>query len=120
MKSRTTNCIECRKQVYKEAEAAYLKHEYAFFSDSARSLAVFAVCGVLTAMSRRGRTKEYIRQLYEDMVQVFDTPEYFGKQITMTDIMHSLEKEYGIDWSRLQVNIEDEKHWIHGAKKGVR
>ena len=30
MKSRTTNCIECRKQVYKEAEEAYLKHEYAF------------------------------------------------------------------------------------------
>ena len=30
-------------------------------------MACFAVCGVLTAMIRRGRTKQYIKQLYDDM-----------------------------------------------------
>lgn len=120
MKSKITDCITCRKKIYKEAEEAYLKHEYAFFQDSARSFAVFAVCGVLTAMIRRGRTPQYIRQLYDDMCLLFSTPEMFGKQITMTDIMHSLESDYGIDWDKLEVHIEDEKHWVTGARKGVR
>ncbi len=120
MKSKITDCITCRKKIYKEAEEAYLKHEYAFFSDSARSFAVFAVCGVLTAMARRGRTKEYIRQIYDDMCLLFSTSEMFGKQITMTDIMHSLESDYGIDWDKLEVHIEDEKHWVTGARNGVR
>ena len=120
MKSKITDCITCRKKIYKEAEEAYLKHEYAFFSDSARSFAVFAVCGVLTAMIRRGRTPQYIRQLYDDMCLLFSTPQMFGKEITMTDIMHSLTEDYGIDWDKLEVHIEDEKHWIHGVRKGVR
>ena len=120
MKSRTTDCIECRKQVYKEAETAYIKEQYRFFRDSAYSMAVFAVCGVLTAMVRRGRTKQYIQNLYKDMCLLFSTPEMFGKQISMTDIMHTLESEYGIDWKKLEVHIEDEKHWVTGARKGVR
>lgn len=119
MKART-DCAECRKRIYKEAETAYLQHEYKFFSDSARSLAVFAVCGVLTAMVRRGRTKQYIKQLYDDMCLLFSTPEMFGKQINMTDIMHTLETEYGIDWDKLEVNIEGEKQWITSVRKGVK
>lgn len=35
----------------------------------------------------------------------------------MTDIMHSLEKDYGIDWDKLEVHIEDEKHWVTGARR---
>ena len=120
MKSKITDCITCRKKIYKEAEEAYLKHEYAFFSDSARSFAVFAVCGVLTAMIRRGRTPQYIRQLYDDMCLTFSASDMFGKAITMTDIMENLEKDYGIDWDKLEVHIEDEKHWVTGARKGVR
>ena len=120
MKSKITDCITCRKKIYKEAEEAYLKHEYAFFSDSARSFAVFAVCGVLTAMVRRGRTKQYIQNLYKDMCLLFSTPEMFGKQISMTDIMHTLESEYGIDWKKLEVHIESEKHYLTGVRKAVK
>lgn len=120
MKSRTTNCIECRKQVYKEAEEAYLKHEYEIFRDVSRSFASYAVCGVLTAMIRRGRTPQYIRQLYDDMCLTFSASDMFGKQITMTDIMENLTRDYGIDWDKLEVHIEDEKHWVTGARKGVR
>ena len=114
------NCNTCRKKIYKEAEEAYLKHEYAFFQDSARSFAVFAVCGVLTAMIRRGRTPQYIQELYKDMCLTFSASEMFGKQITMTDIMHSLESDYGIDWGKLEVHIESEQHWVTGVRKGVR
>jgi hypothetical protein len=114
------NCSECRKKILKEARDEYLKYEYAFFRDSSRSFAVFAVCGVLSAMARRGRTKTYIKQLYNDMCLLFSTPNMFGKTITMTEVMKSLSDEYGIDWDKLEVNIEDEKHWVTGARKGVR
>ena len=120
MKSKIKDCIACRKAIYKEAETAYLKEQYRYFSDSAYSMAVFAVCGVLTAMIRRGRTKQYIQQLYNDMCIVFSTPEMFGKQISMTDIMHTLEKEYGIDWKKLEVHIESEKHYLTGVRKEVK
>ena len=99
MKSKITDCITCRKAIYKEAEEAYLKHEYAFFRDSARSFAVFAVCGVLTAMVRRGRTKQYIQNLYKDMCLLFSTPEMFGKQISMTDITAGRSRQ--TNWNRL-------------------
>ena len=120
MKSRTTDCIECRKQVYKEAETAYIKEQYRFFRDSAYSMAVFAVCGVLTAMVRRGRTKQYIQNLYKDMCLLFSTPEMFGKQISMTDIMHTLESEYGIDWKKLEVHHESEQRYLTGVRKAVK
>lgn len=120
MKSKIKDCIACRKAIYKEAETAYIKEQYRFFKDSAYSMAVFAVCGVLTAMVRRGRTKQYIQQLYKDMCLVFSTPEMFGKQISMTDIMHTLEKEYGIDWKKLEVHLESEKHYLTGVRKEVK
>lgn len=120
MKSKIKDCIACRKAIYKEAETAYIKEQYRFFKDSAYSMAVFAVCGVLTAMVRRGRTKQYIQQLYNDMCLLFSTPEMFGKQISMTDIMHSFEKEYGIDWKKLEVHLESEKHYLTGVRKEVK
>ena len=114
------NCNACRKKILAEARDEYLKHEYAFFSDSARSFAVFAACGVLTAMIRRGRTPQYIRQLYDDMCLTFSASDMFGKAITMTDIMENLEKDYGIDWSKLEVHTETEQHWVTGARKAAR
>lgn len=120
MKSKIKDCIACRKAIYKEAETAYIKEQYRFFKDSAYSMAVFAVCGVLIAMVRRGRTKQYIQQLYNDMCLLFSTPEMFGKQISMTDIMHSFEKEYGIDWKKLEVHLESEKHYLTGVRKEVK
>ena len=111
------NCSECRKKILKEAREEYLKHEYAIFRDTSRSFAVFAVCGVLTAMARRGRTQGYIKALYDDMCVLFATPEIFGKKVTMTDIMHSLEKNYGIDWSKLTLNLESKDEWMYHARK---
>ena len=120
MKSKITDCITCRKAIYKEAETAYIKEQYRFFKDSAYSMACFAVCGVLTAMIRKGRTKRYIKQLYDDMCLVFSTPDYFGKQINMTDIMHTLESEYGIDLQKLEVHHESEQRYLTGVRKAVK
>lgn len=118
MKART-DCTQCRKKIYKEAELEYLKHEYAFFKDSAYSFAVYAICGVLTALVRRGRTPQYIKQIYDDMCFTFSTKEMFGKQITMTEIMHRLTDDYGIDWDKLEIHIEEEKEFLKSAQKGT-
>jgi hypothetical protein len=99
---------------------AFLKKEYAIFQDCSLSFATYAICAVLMTMVRRKRTKKYIQQLYDDMCFVFDTPEIFGKQITMTDVMDRLEKDYGIDWSKIHIRMETEKHFISSTKKEVR
>ena len=106
------NCQLCRKQIINEAKTEFAKHEYAFFADCAFSMAVYATVAVLTAQIRRGRSKEYIQKLYDDIVMIYDTPEIFGKPIYLTDLRNTLESEYGIDFNRINVNIEDEKSFI--------
>lgn len=54
----TTDCTKCRKRIYKEAETAYLSQGYEFFQDAARTMAVFAVCGALTAARKEKRCND--------------------------------------------------------------
>ena len=68
-------------------------------------------------MVRRGRTKEYIQKLYDEMCFIFDTPAVMGKEISMHDCMKLLEDEYGIDWDRINVSIETEKEFIKAVQK---
>ena len=66
---------------------------------------------------KKGRSKKYIQDMYNDMVAIFDMPKIFGKVITMTDIMKRLEREYGIDFKRIHVHIESEQEFVKGVKK---
>lgn len=116
MKART-NCTECRKRIYQEAETEYLKHEYKFFKDSAYSMAVYATVGVLAVMHRRGRSKQYIRQLFDDICFIYDYPEFRGKRLDMTEMMHLFETEYGIDFNKIKVHLESEKEFIKSVKE---
>lgn len=111
------NCSDCRKKILKEAREEYLNKEWEIFRDTSRSFAVFAVCGVLTAMARRGRTTAYIKELYDDMCLLFSTPDLFGRTISMTDIMKNLTETYGIDWDKLEVHTQTREAWIHEARK---
>lgn len=111
------NCNQCKKQILDFARNEYVKKEYAIFSDSAYTMAVYSTVAALTVMVRRGRSKEYIQKLYDEMIAVYDTPDMFGKEISLTDLKNSLEKEYGLDFTRINVHIEDEKAFIKGLKK---
>lgn len=112
-----TDCLKCRKEIYKQAEKEFLKHEYSVFSDSAYTMAVYSTVAVLAVQIKKGRSKKYIQQLYNDMVAIFDMPQIFGKVITLTDIMKRLEREYGIDFKRIKVHLESEQEFIKGVKK---
>ena len=114
---RTINCKKCREAIAKVAKEEYLSHEYDIFEGVARSTAIWAVCGLLTAMHRRGRTKQYIKQLYDEMCLTFSAGNLFGKEISMSDIMKSLSDEYGIDWNKFEFNIESREEFLHEMRK---
>lgn len=118
MKART-NCTECRKKIYKEAETEYLKHEYRWFNDAAYSMAVYSTVAGLAVMRRRNRSRAYIRKFFDEMCFIFDYPEIFGKRVSMTDLMKIFEEEYGIDFSKINVHLETEKEFIKDIRKGV-
>lgn len=115
---KSINCSACRKKIYKEAEAAYLKNEYAYFENAAYSMAMFSTIVALSVHHRRGRSKEYIKKFFDEMCFVFDFPELFGKRIDMLEAKAMLEKEYGIDFSKIVLHLETEKEFIHDLKKG--
>lgn len=117
MKART-DCTACRKRIYKEAETAYLKHEYKFFKDSAYSIACLITCVILSVMVRRGRSAKYIKQLYEDICTILSMPTIFNKDLRMTDVMKQLTKDYGIDWNKLELRLESESEFLHTTRKG--
>lgn len=114
MKAR--DCNTCRKQIAKECEQEFLKKEYTIYKDAADTFATFATVSVLMAMVRRGRSEAYIQKLYDELVLIYSTPNVFGKEVRLTDMMHRLEKNYGIDFSRIHVNLETEKEFIKSMK----
>lgn len=113
---KTRSCEACRKQIKKECENEFLKREYAIYQDSALTFATFSTAAVLMAMARRGRTKKYIQKLYDDIVFIYDTPTVFGKEIRLTEVMKRLEKDYEIDFSRINVRLETESEFLKSAK----
>ena len=110
------NCAQCRKQIAEAAKDEYIKKEYAIFKDCAFTFAVYATVAALTVQVRRGRSKEYIQKMFDDMVCVYDTPEVFGKAIYLSDLKNTLEQEYGLDFHRINVRIEDEKSFTKSLK----
>lgn len=111
------DCNACKKQVFKEAKEEFLKHEYSIMKDMSYTFACHATAACLMAMTQRGRSKEYIQKLFDDIVMVFDTSELFGKPIILTDVMKNLEKDYGIDFKRLHVTIESERDFVRDIKR---
>ena len=110
------DCNSCRKEILKQAKDEFMKHEYAIFTDEAYTFACYATTAALAVQVRRGRSKEYIQKMFDDMVMIFDTETFFGKQITLTDIMKDLESDYGINFKRINVHLESEKEFIKGIR----
>lgn len=118
MKVRVQNCEACRKQIHKEEQETYLKQQYAYIGDTLYTCAGLATTAVLAVMMNRGRSKEYIQKLFDEIVLIYGTETVFGKPIDMLDTMHMLEKEYDIDFKRIHVNFsESEKEFIKNCKR---
>ena len=112
-----TNCNVCRERIRKECEDSFLKRQYKIFSEMSDSFATFTTTVALMTMVRRGRSKEYIQKLYDEMCFIFDTPAVMGKEISMRECMELLQDEYGIDWNKIHVNIESEREFLKAVKE---
>lgn len=99
------NCRKCREN--------FAKSQYNFFKDNAYTMCCFSTAAVLAVMMKRGRSKEYIQKLYEDIKLMYDLPQIDGKQIKMTEVMHQLETEYNIDFGEIEISIESRKEFMN-------
>ena len=120
MKVRVKDCRKCRQQIADEIQKEYLKHGYDFFTDSVYSIADLITAAALSVFHRRGLSKAYIRSFYDELLWILKTPSVFGKEITMTDTMNMLTREYGIDFTRIELNLESEREFISGTKKALK
>ena len=112
------NCTQCRNKIHKEEQEKYLKKEYAGIRDAVDTIACLTTASVLGVQVQRGRTKEYIQELFKDICMMYETSELFGKPITLTVMMKQLEADYDIDFKKIHVNFnETEKEYIKGCKE---
>lgn len=112
------NCTQCRNKIHKEEQEKYLKKEYAGIKDAVDTIACLTTASVLGVQVQRGRTKEYIQELFKDICMMYETSSLFGKPIMLTDIMKQLEADYDIDFKKIHVNFnETEKEYVKGCKK---
>jgi hypothetical protein len=118
MRVQVRNCTECRQKIHKEEQEAYLKKQYAWLNDGMYTMACLATTAAIAVQMQRGRSKDYIQKFFSDMVMIYTTSSVMGKPIDMVETMKMLEKEYGIDFSRIHVNFnESEKEFIKNCKK---
>lgn len=111
------DCTKCRKKLLDEAYTQYLKHEYDIFESTVDSATTLAIATVLAVMERRGKDKQYIHDLYEEMRLVLAMPTVFGKQIKMEEVCDRFAKEYDIDWDKLELHYEDWDAFLKRAMK---
>lgn len=112
------NCTQCRKKIHAEEQEKYLKKEYAGIRDAVDTIACLTTASVLGVQVQRGRSKEYIQELFKDICMMYETPAVLGKPIELTAVMKQLEEEYGINFKRISVNFtETEKEYIKGCKE---
>ena len=85
-----------------EADRLKIYHEQADF------IAQSAIAAVLLTMHRRGRSKKYIQDLFNDILDVLNQPQIFGKQMTDTEVRQYMTDEYGIDFDKVHLQLESD------------
>ena len=83
-------------------------------------MAIFSTIAALAVHHRRGRSRTYIRTFFDEMCFLFDYPPCFGKQLDMLELKKFFEDNYGIDFSKIKLHLENEKSFVKGAQKGER
>lgn len=83
-----------------EADRVKIYHE------QADNFAKSVIAAVLLTMHRRGRTKKYIQDLFDDILDVLNQPQVFGKSMTDIEVIKFITEEYGIDFERVHLRLE--------------
>ena len=115
MKARI-DCTKCRKAIIAGVREEFLKDQYEVFSTISDTFGKCCTAVMLMAMIRKGRSKKYIQDLFNDIVMIYDSPGLFGKDIRSDDIIKRLEQEYELDFSRIHIHIETESQFMKENK----
>lgn len=116
MKART-DCVKCRKQMTQLSEENFLRHEYTIFENCVSTASDWAAALALSALKREGFDKEAIKRFFEDFCMLANLPEIFGKRITTTEVVKSLEKEFDISFDDIVVHHENVESFIKRYKQ---
>ena len=109
------DCQKCRSNIHKEEKELFLKSQYALLKDAAYTFACYATVAAIAVQARRGRSKDYIQKLFDEMVAIYDMPTVLGKELRMTDLMKQFENDYDIDFRRIKVHMESESEFVKGV-----
>lgn len=121
MKVQVKNCTDCRRKIHAEEQEAYLRRQYAWLVDGMGTMAALSATVAIAVQMQRGRSKAYIRKLFDDMVVLYNTGSVLGKKIELIPVMKRLEAEYDIDFKRINVNLsEGEKEYIKNCKERIK
>lgn len=119
-RNNVTDCSKCRKLIHEREKTEFAKEMYRFFRDNIQMAECFTIAAVLWSMAKKGRSKKYIKETFDDLCMMFESDNLFGKEITTTQIMKNLEDEYGIDFHRVKVNVETEKQFMKEYKENEK
>lgn len=107
MKARIQNCDQCKKQIAKEQEKACLGCQYEMFKLVANDVGKAMAVAMIAVCERRGRKADYIKKFYDDLIFILTYPAIFGKQrLDSGAMMAEYADKYGIDFSKVQINVE--------------
>lgn len=90
-------------KAHRRADEAY---RYNVWKESAEDIAKSMILAVLFIADRRKWHKENVLKLYEDIIDLLEKPiMIFGKQVSSIDMEAYIVKKYGIDLSRVKLDL---------------
>lgn len=113
---KTINCKKCREK----REQDLHKLEYNFFRNTLDTAVCGTTAAVISILEKRGRSPQYIRQMFEDIKMLYDMPKFNGKGIDMLQMMEHQKEKYGLDYDTLKCHAETEKEFIKGIKEAEK
>lgn len=111
------NCTECRKKMTQISEENFLRHEYEIFENCVNTATDWTVAIALTVLKRKGFNEDDIKSFFDEFCMIANLPEVFGKRLTTTEVVKSLENEYGISFSDIVIHHENVNDFIKRYKK---
>lgn len=101
-----------RKSLREHAKQAALEDLYDRLPDICNQIGEHMVVAMLAVFEGRGNQPKYIKKFYEDLMLVLETPEIMGMKIVSNEVKKRYEKEYGIDFDRIQINIVSKEEFV--------
>lgn len=116
MRARIQNCDQCKKAIAKEQEKACLACQFEMFEATADDIGKAMTGAMIAVFHKRGRTKRYIQQFFNDLIFVLECPEILGKELQAEEMKAEFTKLYGIDFERVKVKVETKEECFHRYK----